>query len=436
MLQVLNTGERYVTKERLVMLNRKGKLAPAWFDFTYDPLRDAAGNIVGILLVSIEVTEKVNARQTLEQIITEKETLEIVLRNNERRLQSVLDTMAEGIGITDLSGKLIYANEMAQKILGLTESEIKERTYDDPKWTNLRLDGTPLPPEEHPMAVIMRTGKPVYDFEIGVKPNGKEVFYVSVNAAPLRDHTGALVGGIGTFMDVTARRMLLQQKDEFISVASHELKTPLTALKTGIDLLHDLKDDTTISPLISKLIVQSHKNMGRLINLINDLLDVGRINRNKIELKKTKFTIANVINDCCNNIGNSSAHHITLTGDKTLQICADEQRISQVMTNFINNAVKYAPDSKQIVVHSEMMENNIRVSVTDFGPGIPQNRIPYLFDRFYQASQIIGQGGGLGLGLYISAEIIRSHNGEIGVESELGKGSTFWFTLPITNECN
>ena len=162
--------------------------------------------------LNTSLEHKVSERTSeLEISVQEKTLIGNELRSNQERLALILETMAEGVGIIDTNGKLTYANAMAQKILGLKESEILTRTYDDPKWTNLRIDGSPLPENEHPMAVMMQTRKPVYDYEIGVQPTNSERFYISINAAPIFSNTGELVGGVGTFMDVTNRRKTIQQ---------------------------------------------------------------------------------------------------------------------------------------------------------------------------------------------------------------------------------
>ena len=124
-------------------------------------------------------------------------------------------------------------------------------------------------------------------------------------------------------------------------------------------------------------------------------------------------------------------HNLVFGGDRDLEIHADEHRIDQVVVNFVNNAVKYAPDSKDICLNVEKIGNMAKISVKDTGPGIAPDKIPHLFSRYYRADYSGSQYSGLGLGLYISAEIVKRHGGEIGVDSELGKGSTFWFKLPI-----
>jgi PAS domain S-box-containing protein len=387
--------------------------------------REILQGMAGIVMEQIEL-HLINLQEAEKQKAINKQSL-----GREQWFQNVLDTMAEGVGIIDTTGQLVYANTMAQRILGLKLSEIKGRTFDDPRWQNLRINGTPLPDEEHPMAIMMRTGMAVYDHEIAVQPPDKERFYISINAAPIMDpETGKITGGIGTFMDVTNRRKVMQQKDEFISVASHELKTPVTSLKASLQLLERMRDNPK-PELMSKLILQSNKSLHKLTGLINDLLNSSRISEGQLHLRKTEFTIADMITDCCHHIHTAGKHDIELKGNIGLKIFADEQQIDQVVVNLVNNAVKYAPESKHISIDVEQVNKKVKISVKDEGPGIEPEKIPHLFDRYYRADYSGIQFSGLGLGLYISAEIIKKHGGEIGVESELGNGSTFWFTLPL-----
>ena len=372
-----------------------------------------------------------DSEKQLKAALAESYRVQEELRRKTDDLARILDTMAEGVGIVDTERNLIYANPMAQKILGLTESEIKGRTYDDPRWQNLRLDGTPLPPEEHPMSIIMQTGKPVYDYEIGVQPPQGDCFYISINAAPIFDNDGQLTGGLGTFMDVTTRRKTTQQKDEFISMASHELRTPITSLKASLQLLNKIKEDPSSAEMMPLLITQANKSLNKLNTLIGDLLNVNKLTEGQLHLNKSQFTLAKLVEDCCNHIRLAGNYHIVTEGDLELQVDADATRIDQVIVNFINNAVKYAPDSKIIRVKIERKASNARLSVIDAGPGIPKEKQPHLFDRYFRADITGLQYAGLGLGLYISSEIIKRHGGTIGVTSQLGKGSTFWFTLPV-----
>ncbi len=368
--------------------------------------------------------------KTLETAIIQKGIVETELRSNQEQLTRILETMAEGVGIINAEGRLIYANPMAQKILGLRKDEILERTYHDPKWQNLRLDGSPLPEDEHPMTITMTTGQPVYDYEIGIHPPGGERFYISINAAPIRDDKGQIVAGVGTFMDVTHRRKSIQQKDEFISVASHELRTPITSLKASLQLLNRMKDNPSPA-MLPKLIEQSNKSLNKVSVLINDLLNATKINEGQLDLNKKQFVLAELVNDCCNEVRNENTIPITVKGDLTLEVYADADKIDQVIINFVNNAVKYAATTQEIIICIEKSTGAAKVSVMDKGQGISPEKLPYLFERYYRVDTSGIQYSGLGLGLYISAEIIRKHNGVIGAESIPGQGSTFWFTLPL-----
>lgn len=367
----------------------------------------------------------------LERNIEQKTKIEEELRRNQQRLTSILETMAEGVGIVDVYGNLTYANPMAQKILGLKQNDILERTYHDPKWQNLRIDGSVLPEEEHPMAIVMATGKPVFDHEIAVQPPGEERFYISINAAPLRDEDDHIIGGIGTFMDVTVRRKNIQNKDEFISVASHELRTPVTSLKAALQLLDRMKDNPS-PKMLPVLIDQANKSLNKLSVLISDLLNTTKMTEGQLHLNKKQVILSYLVKDCCQNLHTEAGHQVVVDGDTNLQLSADADKIEQVINNFINNVVKYAPDTKDIHISIEQVGNMAKVSVKDNGPGIPPEKLPHLFDRYYRVDNSGIQYSGLGLGLYICAEIIKKHNGQIGADSEVGKGSTFWFTLPLS----
>ncbi len=390
---------------------------------------EEAQKIAYHLNANLENTVKERTHE-LEINIREKTKIEENLRGNQQRLQSILDTMAEGVGIVDTEGKLIYANPMAQTIFGIKDGETALFSADNPHWQNLHIDGSPLPDEEHPMAIMFATQKAIYDHEISIQFPEKERLFISINAAPLIDQNEKLNGGVVTFTDVTARRITMQQKDDFISIASHELKTPVTSLKASIQLLERMKNNP--SPvMLAKLIDQSGRSLERLNNLINDLLNVNRITHGQLQLRKKQFVVGDMINNSCYHLRSVGVHQLNISGDLDLSIYADEQRIDQVLINFLNNAVKYAPDSVDITITIEKIDGRVKIAVADKGQGILPEKIPHLFDRYYRADHSGTQFSGLGLGLYISAEIIKRHGGEIGVDSKLNIGSTFWFTLPV-----
>ncbi|MCG2615077.1 ATP-binding protein [Terrimonas sp. NA20] len=364
-----------------------------------------------------------NLEQTVQQRTKE-------LYTNQERLTRILETMAEGVEILDLDGTLTYANPMAQKILGITQSSDDSSHYNNPKWPAFKLDDSPLPDAEHPQAVAQSSGKSVYDFEIGIQPPGRQMFYISINAAPIRDESGNITGSIATFTDVTQRRISIQQKDDFISVASHELRTPITALKASLQLLERFKNDGN-PELMHRLIGQSNKSLNKVSILVNDLLDAKKMTEGHLQLNTSDFLIAELVNECCQHVRVGGDFQLVYEGEKNITVHADKDKIDQVLVNFVNNAVKYAPSSKEIRIRVVVDGGFARVTVIDNGPGIASERLPELFKRYYRVHNDGSNISGLGLGLYISAEIIRKHGCEIGVNSQLGRGSEFWFTLPL-----
>ena len=183
-----------------------------------------------------------------------------------------------------------------------------------------------------------------------------------------------------------------------------------------------------------KLIEQSNRSMAKMSVLVDDLLNMNRMSEGQLKLKKTTFTLSEMLNLCCNHVRVEGRYELVISGDMDLRIYADEHRIDQVVVNFVNNAVKYAPDSMKIFLNIEKITGYAKISVRDEGPGIASHILPHLFDRYYRVNHEGQSYSGLGLGLYICSEIIKRHEGRIGVESELNHGSTFWFTIPVNEQ--
>jgi signal transduction histidine kinase len=247
---------------------------------------------------------------------------------------------------------------------------------------------------------------------------------------PIKNDDGEIQLWIGTATDIQELKLLQQQKDDFISIASHELKTPITSLKASLQFMNRIKDTPT-NIMLPKLIVQANKSLDNVIVLMDDLLNASIANEGQLHINKKLLNLSEIIEECCSHVRAEGIYTIKTEGNMDVEVYADAARIDQVVINFVNNAIKYASDSKEIRIVIERVNDLAKVSVIDTGPGIPPDKLLHLFDRYYRVDSSGSQYSGLGLGLYISAEIIKKHNGQIGVNSELGKGSTFWFTLPV-----
>lgn len=268
----------------------------------------------------------------------------------------------------------------------------------------------------------------VLDFQGRIRTLDGVIKWVHLQGKPSGGEQAEPSKILGTITDITKDKLAERDKDDFISIASHELRTPVTALKASLQLLNTTKQAQT--PKVAGLITQANKSMGKISHLIDDLLNVSNFKEGQLRLNKTRFNIGSAIEDCCMHITAEGVFAIITSGDLNTEVEADSERIQQVVVNLVNNAMKYAHGTKEIQIVIENMPDSVKVSVTDHGPGIEKEKLPFLFDRFHRADTSAGQYSGLGLGLYISSEIIKRHHGQIGVNSEPGKGSTFWFSLP------
>ena len=230
--------------------------------------------------------------------------------------------------------------------------------------------------------------------------------------------------------EIEFRKEAERKKDEFISIASHELKTPMTSIKGYIQLLErslDKNDKETIRTRLHKVQNQIEK----LNLLIADLLDISKIESGKLKFNKKYFAFDNLLDHIIEVMQQSNPHvRILKKGDLEADIYADEMRIEQVIINFITNAIKYAPDGEEIHITTEMRGDDIYFSVRDFGIGMSQEHQQKVFEKFYRIEETSARFQGLGIGLYICQEIIERHNGIIGANSIPDEGSEFYFQIP------
>jgi two-component system CheB/CheR fusion protein len=240
---------------------------------------------------------------------------------------------------------------------------------------------------------------------------------------------------VGVIYDITGRKKMEQQKDDFIGIASHELRTPLTSIKVYAELLADMfeeKHDTTAVLYMQKL----DNQVDRITGLVSSLLDTARISEGQLKLQQESFDMNELIERQIKELKHlSRAHELLFKPGKLKHVKADKERVAQVITNFLTNAIKYSPKGGKVIIASEEMGDGVRVSVKDSGMGIPDELQEKIFDRFFRINNPAVQTfPGMGIGLYIAQNIIQRHKGRIGVESKTGKGSEFYFFLPYDEE--
>lgn len=219
------------------------------------------------------------------------------------------------------------------------------------------------------------------------------------------------------------------KKDEFIGIASHELKTPLTSIKAYMQLL----ERSQLNDQERKYVAKANSNINKLNNLIGDLLDVSKVQSGHLRLNIAPFELKKMISESVENVQHMyTSHQLIISGDiAEVTLPGDILRLEQALNNLLLNAIKYSPGEKVVYINTLLMQNQVRIEVIDQGIGISEENQVRIFDRFYRAKELSPVISGLGMGLFIASEIIKLHNGKIGVESKPGKGSTFYIVLPL-----
>ena len=250
-------------------------------------------------------------------------------------------------------------------------------------------------------------------------------------ALPLKDENGDIILWAGTATDIEDQKRELERKDEFIGVASHELKTPLTSLKGYLQLI-SINKGAELSPMVTQYLAKANMAIKKLQFLVDDLLDVSKIKAGHLNYNLESVNLKVIINDCIENAAHIyPSFSFELDNETDFIVKGNAERLEQVLTNLLNNAVKYSKANKKVLIKTTKHDDNVRVSVTDFGIGLSDEQQYKIFERFYRVEDNKNMTSGLGMGLYISSEIINTHHGKIGVESKLGEGATFYFELPL-----
>ncbi len=338
------------------------------------------------------------------------------------RLAEIVESSVNAIIGMDLQGTITDWNRGARLLYGYTENEMIGKSIKT-------LIPTEYLPEFLSLLRYIKVGKRVKNYEISRLARDHRLIDVSLSISPIRNSTGRIIGASAIARDITESKQTERRKDEFIATASHELKTPVTSLKAYNQLLkkslNKLKDKR-----IRHYVIKMDDQISRLSSLVVDLLDVTRVQSDELPLRIERFNLSLLIKETIEDIQpTSKKHKIILEGRKRLIVNADKNRLNQVVTNLISNAIKYSPSSSKIIVKILAKKRDALFSVQDFGQGIEPRDQDKIFERFFRVKD--DQTSGLGMGLYICAVIIKRHRGKIWVDSKLDQGSTFFFSLPL-----
>ncbi len=334
---------------------------------------------------------------------------------------ALFNSMVEGFLLLDPEGRVLLANEALEKLFGATGITASQTVMQA-----LRL---------HQVAELVgRLAKEgqVRGFELEL--SGPESRTLEVNAAAILSAQGLPQGSILVFHDITRLKQLENTRQEFVANVSHELRTPLSLIKGYVETLIDgAKDNPEVATRFLHII---EKHADRLTFLIEDLLTISKLESGQVALNLQKMELRDAVQRSCDDLqSKAAAKGVALRNEVPPEITvrADGDRIQQVFTNLVDNAIKYGRREGQVVISAKpAVGEMVEVCVRDDGPGIPEDATERVFERFYRVDKARSrEAGGTGLGLSIVKHIAQAHRGEVWVESELGKGAAFYFTLKV-----
>jgi len=384
-----------------------------------------AGNYSEILDVQggPEITDITNSINDLSEVIRlTHENLE----QETKRLSSILSYMTDGVLATNRRGQIIMINDMATKQLGVKESDAR-------KMNILKLLDIE---DEYDLRDLITK---VPELTIDSQDENGEFLSLRVRFALIRRESGFISGLVAVLHDTTEQEKEERERRLFVSNVSHELRTPLTSVKSYLEAL----DEGALSePVAPDFIKVSLDETNRMMRMVSDLLSLSRIDNatSHLDIELTNFTafITFILNrfDKIRSQNDDKKYEIIRDYPiNSIWVEIDTDKMTQVIDNIINNAIKYSPDGGKITVSMKTTDTQMILSISDEGLGIPKKDLPKIFDRFYRVDKARSRAqGGSGLGLAIAKEIIKQHNGFIWAKSEYGKGSTFTIVLPYDKE--
>jgi len=423
--------------EEYRIVHRDGSIR--WIRDRAFPVRNDLGEVYRMVGVAADITDRIRVEEAIQQAYRKLADLNLTLEervkartleledvirqvnNEKRKTDRIIDEITDGVIVTDVTGKILLINPAAQMLLGNMRQAIPTDLSEVAHIPHLQ--------------EIFQNPAEAATKEVKVDdPAHRSPRALKATAVPLKDERGDLLGKVAVLHDITRFKEVDRLKSEFISQVSHELRTPLTSIKGYIDNLRDGIAGALKEKQVNYLDRMS-QNADHLVCLINDLLDVSRIESGKMALNLTTLSlrdlVAEVINDLRPIAAEKQLEVIVKMFEVDSRIRGDHAKLEQVITNLLDNAIKYTPPGGRITITIQQDEQFLKTSVKDTGIGIPSEKQSRIFERFYRIEQASSSNGkGTGLGLYIAKNLLEMHGAQIWVTSEVGKGSEFSFILP------
>lgn len=397
--------ERVMAGERF-SIERKAETGESYL-VHFVPLGNNEGEVDAGLIIALDITAIKQAEE------------------KSAKLAAIVETSDDAIVSKTLESVVTSWNASAERMFGYTAEEMIGQTI-------YKIIPADRQDEEPLILARLKTGERVDHFETKRQKKDGRLLDVSLTISPLKDVQGNIIGLSKIARDITEKKQEEQRKNDFIGMVSHELKTPLTSLAAIIQLAHG-KLKNSDDNFLSGAMDNANRQVKKMTNMITGFLSVSRLEAGHLLLEKRPFDLGLLIREVLSDtILTVNSHNFNVEECDHIIVDADPDKISLVLSNLISNAVKYSPKGRRVEVRCGVDGKMVVISVKDEGMGIKPQDIGQIFDRYYRvATNHTRHISGFGVGLYLSAEIIKQHNGTIWVESESGEGSTFYFSLPL-----
>lgn len=393
------------------------------------PIRDGHEPVRELVLLASNVTEQVASRRRVEELVR-------IAGSRAAEIEATVSAISDPVTVCDASGRIRLANRAALETYGVDSLAALLRMEGLDERVHLReTSGEQVPPGRRPLERALAGETLQADFTVFHHGLGRDV-HRRASAAPVLATGGEIIGAVMVETDITGLIEVDRLKDEFFSMAAHELRTPLTAIRGYTQILERRVDSP--DPLTTKAIITLRDQEDRMERLINELLDVARIESGQLDFRYSELDLVELLERLVTDISHAHETHVVSLQAEPAAIVGtwDRDRLEQVFSNLLTNAVKYSPDGGSVRVSatwSGRSSDPVSVAVTDDGIGIAPEHVPRLFARYSRVGDPDHfRQSGLGLGLYITKQIVDSHGGSIAIQSQPGQGTTFTVSLPLS----
>ncbi|HJX50336.1 MAG TPA: ATP-binding protein [Candidatus Nanoarchaeia archaeon] len=426
------------------MIEKAMKEGSSFFEWTH--MRYGDGDFPATVLLSrVEEEGRIYLQATVRDITAQKRA-EKDLEKSEEKLKMIADNISDVLLSYDMAHHLVYANSAIERLTGYTLSEIMDfKPNDNRLMIYINPDDNKKITAKWNECISKRDLK-TSTSEFRILTKNKETKWISASYGSVYDESKKQTGVYVVYHDITQRKEAEEKikkqveqlkeldiaKTDFMNIVSHELKTPLTAIYANLELLEEIK--TKLSEKNINNLNALRRNSNQLRFLVDNILEIARIQSNKFELNISKIDLENCISSIVNDLkilSDKKNIKLIVEIDKPINMSTDSIRLTEILNNLIDNAIKFTEEG-YVKIKAIKQDDSVLVEVTDTGIGIPEDKISKLFEKFYQIyTPLKSEVGGTGLGLAITKQLVELLGGKINLKSELGKGSTFYFTLPI-----